>query len=168
LTGKSKTSPEDQMTEFATMPTPASRSELESTFFEFARRANEAAQTGDWSDWSDMFTDDAHYVEPTYGEFTGRDAIYDWMSKTMASSPGSEMVAFPVHWHIIDQDQGVVVARFGNRLADPGDGSIHEPWNLAILKWGGDGQWASEEDVYDAGLFARTIASWSTIRDELR
>ncbi|MEC8999245.1 MAG: nuclear transport factor 2 family protein [Actinomycetota bacterium] len=147
------------------VPPPATRSELEATFAEFVRRANEAAKTGDWTSWSEMYTDDARLVEPTYGEFLGRAAILEWMSSTMATSPGADMVAFPVHWHVVDEQRGVVVARFGNRLRDPGDGSVHEPWNLAVLTWGGDGRWASEEDVYDVGRFASEVMAWIAVRD---
>ena len=138
----------------------ATREELEATFAEFVRRADAAAVSGDWAPWSEMFTDDARYVEPTYGEFHGREAIHEWMSTTMASSPGADMVAFPVHWYVVDEQRGTVVVRFGNRLADPGDGSVHEPWNLAVLTWGGNGQWAGETDVYDTTRFGADVMAW--------
>ena len=92
------------------------RDELETTFAEFTRRADAASVSGDWSAWAEMFTDDAHYVEPTYGEFHGRAAILQWMSSTIATSPGAEMIAFPVHWHVVNERRGTVVAQFGNRL----------------------------------------------------
>ena len=143
----------------------ATRDELETTFSEFVRRADKAANIGDWSAWSEMFTDDAHYVEPTYGEFHGRVAILEWMSSTMATSPGADMIAFPVHWHVVDERRGTVVARFGNRLRDPGNGNIHEPWNLAVLTYGGDGCWAGERDVYDVANFGAEIMAWMAARD---
>jgi len=148
-----------------TGPLACGRAELEATFAEFVRRADEAASTGDWTAWSEMFTDDAHYEEPTYGEFHGRTAIHEWMSATMATSPGADTVSFPVHWHVVDEQRGTVVARFGNRLRDPGDGSVHEPWNLAVLTWGGGGRWAGEEDVYDMGRFAAEVMAWMAVRD---
>ena len=112
-----------------------------------------------------MFTDDAHYVEPTYGEFQGRVAILEWMSSTMATSPGADMIAFPVHWHVVDEHRGTVVARFGNRLRNPGNGNIHEPWNLAVLTYGGDGRWAGERDVYDVANFGAEVMAWMAARD---
>ena len=138
--------------------------ELKATFTEFVRRANFAASSGDWTPWSEMFTDDAHYVEPTYGEFRGRIAIHEWMTSTMESSPGSDMVGFPVHWYVVDELRGTVVARFGNRLCDPGNGSVHEPWNLAVLTWGGNGLWSGETDIYDVTHFTQEVSAWMTDR----
>ena len=141
------------------------RDELETTFAEFTRRADAASTSGDWGPWSEMFTDDAHYVEPSYGEFHGQAAILEWMSSTMATSPDADMIAFPVHWHVVDERRSTVVARFGNRLRDPGNGNIHEPWNLAVLTYGGNGRWAGERDVYDVAKFSAEIMAWMAARD---
>lgn len=91
------------------------RDELETTFSEFVRRADKAANIGDW--------------------------------------------------HVVDERRGTVVARFGNRLRDPGNGNIHEPWNLAVLTYGGDGRWAGERDVYDVANFGAEIVAWVAARD---
>ena len=71
----------------------------------------------------------------------------------------------PVHWHMVDERRGTVVAQFGNRLRDPGSGNIHEPWNLAVLTYGGDGRWAGERDVYDVANFGAEIMAWVAARD---
>jgi hypothetical protein len=79
-----------------------------------------------------MFTGDAHYLEYHLGEFPGHAAVLELITATMAEWPASELVAFPTDWHLIDVEAGRVMAKIRNRLSDPGDGSIHQPSNLAI------------------------------------
>ena len=52
-------------------PTPAfPREEVEAEFEKYRQRAALAVETGDWDQWADQFTDDAHYREHHYGYFT--------------------------------------------------------------------------------------------------
>jgi hypothetical protein len=60
-----------------------------------------------------------------------------------------------------------VVAKIQNRFADPGDGSIHQPSNLTILEYAGDGRWKSEEDVYNPASFGQEVAAWIRRKKEL-
>lgn len=144
-----------------------SRAELEREFTEYQRRAAEAGASGDWVPWADQFTPDARYVEHHYGTFEGRDAIRAWITETMAAWPGREMPEFPVRWYVIDEDRGWVVCEVLNRMADPGDGSIHEAANITILHYAGDGQWSYEEDVYNPAHFATMLGEWSARKAEL-
>jgi len=50
---------------------------------------------GEWREWADLFTEDARYLEHTYGEFNGREEIYAWISSTMAEWPNRAMTSFP-------------------------------------------------------------------------
>ena len=143
------------------------RGEIEETLAEFTRRADAAADSGDWSEWSEMFTEDAHYLEHHLGEFHRRAAILEWITATMAEWPASEMVAFPTDWHLVDVEAGRVVAKIRNRFADPGDGSSHQHSNLTILEYAGDGRWKSEEDVYNPASFGQEVAAWIRRKKEL-
>jgi hypothetical protein len=141
-----------------------SREELESAFAEYQRRAAESGASGDWGPWADLFTEDATYVEHLYGEFTGREAIRQWITRTMAEYPGSAMPEFPIGWSIIDEERGWVVCQVWNRMEDPGDGSIHQEYNVTLLKYAGDGRWSYEEDIYNPARFGTMIGQWEQAR----
>ena len=50
--------------------TPAApRDEVEAEFEKYRQRASLAVETGDWDQWADQFTDDAHYREHHYGYY---------------------------------------------------------------------------------------------------
>ena len=52
-------------------PTPAfPREEVEAEFEKYRQRAALAVESGDWDQWADQFTDDAHYREHPYGYYT--------------------------------------------------------------------------------------------------
>ncbi len=137
-----------------------SRAELESAFGEYQRRAAASGASGDWGPWAEQFTEDATYIEHHYGTFQGRAAILEWISATMAEYPGNAMPEFPIEWSIIDEERGWVVCQVWNRMADPGDGSVHQEYNITILKYAGDGRWSSEEDVYNPMRFGAMVGGW--------
>ena len=56
------------------------RAELEAAFAKYNEARDRASQTGDWSIWADVFTDDVHYVEHAYGEFHGKEAVRAWIN----------------------------------------------------------------------------------------
>jgi uncharacterized protein (TIGR02246 family) len=143
------------------------RAELEDAFAAYQRTALLAGTTGDWNAWADMFTEDATYIEHHYGTFGGREAIRRWITATMAEWPGSEMPHFPVEWYVIDEERGWVVCQVWNRMADPGDGSVHQQYNYTLLKYAGDGRWSYEEDIYNPEHFASMVKGWVDRRAEL-
>lgn len=143
------------------------RAELEEAFAAYQRTALRAGTTGDWNPWADQFTEDATYVEHHYGTFGGREAIRRWITETMASFPGNAMPHFPVEWYVIDEERGWVVAQIWNRMADPGDGSVHQASNITLLKYAGDGRWSYEEDVYNPAHFATMLEGWMARKAEL-
>jgi len=102
-----------------------------------------------------------------YGEFQGRDAIRKWITDTMSTFPGNVMPAFPIKWHVIDEERGWIVADIINRMADPGDGSVHEASNLTVLHYAGDNQFAREEDVYNPMNFMKMVKGWGRRAQEL-
>ena len=139
--------------------------EIEEAFVEYQRRADESGTSGDWRPWADLFTEDAEYIEHLYGRMHGREAIYEWIQKTMTEYPGSDMPEFPIEWYTIDEDRGWVICQVWNRMRDPGDGSIHQEYNITILQYAGDGLWSSEEDVYNPMHFGTMLQAWESARD---
>lgn len=144
------------------------RSELEAAFEAYQADGRRACDTGDWRAWADHFTDDAVYVEHHYGRFDGREAIASWISDAMSVFPGSAMPEFPVEWYVIDEERGWIICKVWNRMADPGDGSIHQAYNITVLHYAGDGKWSFEEDVYNPASFAEMVTGWIARRDEVR
>lgn len=140
------------------------RAEIEEAFGVYQQRASEAARTGDWGPWADLFTEDARYVEHHFGWFDGRHAIRAWISSCMAEYPGSEMSGFPIGWSVIDEERGWVVCQVWNRMRDPGDGSIHQEYNVTVLEYAGNGQWSYEEDIYNPLRFGAMVAEWEDAR----
>jgi ketosteroid isomerase-like protein len=136
------------------------RDELEDAFDNYQRTAMQAGTTGDWDSWADMFTEDATYIEHHYGTLGGREAIRRWIKETMSTWPGDQMPHFPVEWYIIDDDKGWIVCQVWNRMADPGDGSLHQAYNFTLLKYAGGGKWSYEEDIYNPASFASMVGAW--------
>ena len=145
-----------------------SRDEIEAAFQEYEAAGRRAGDAGDWSSWADHFTEDATYWEHLYGHMNGREEIRAWITSTMSTFPGSEMPSFPSDWHVIDEENGRVVAYIQNRMRDPGDGSIHQAANVSILQYAGNGQWSYQEDIYNVDDFATMIKTWSEREKALR
>ena len=144
-----------------------SREEIEDAFENYQRTALEAGKTGDWDQWADLFTEDATYVEHLFGNLGGREAIRRWITETMTTTPNDEMIHFPIEWYVIDEDRGWVVCQVWNRMADPGDGSVHQAYNFTLLKYAGGGKWCYEEDIYNPYHFGKVIEDWAARKKEL-
>jgi uncharacterized protein (TIGR02246 family) len=139
------------------------RDELEAAFRHYQDTVARAAASGDWNLFADLFTEDATYVEHAYGTFAGRDAIRAWVVRTMAAFPGNCMPSFPVGWSVFDVDRGWIVCEIVNRMADPGDGSVHEAANLTRLVYAGGNLFSCEEDVYNPARFLETVRRWARV-----
>jgi hypothetical protein len=143
------------------------RHELEQAFANYQGVALRAGTTGDWNAWADLFTEDATYVEHLFGTLGGREAIRRWITTTMTTFPGNAMPHFPIEWYVIDEERGWVVCQVWNRMADPGDGSVHQAYNFTLLKYAGDGLWSYEEDIYNPSKFAEMLERWQARKAEL-
>ena len=144
-----------------------SREELEEAFDVYQKTALEAGTSGDWRAWADMFTEDATYVEHHYGVFGGREAIYNWIQGTMSDPMNQNMRYFPIDWYTIDEERGWIIAKVWNRMIDPGDGSVHQEYNITILHYAGNMKWSYEEDVYNPVGFGKMIKGWMGRKQEL-
>jgi hypothetical protein len=134
--------------------------ELEKAFDAYQAAALKGAQTQDWTDWANCFTEDATYIEHHSGRFWGREKILDWITETMGKWPASEMTAFPISWYSIDVDKGWIICEVMNRMRDLGDGEIYEDPNITILHYAGNGLFKYEEDVYNPQNMGSMIARW--------
>jgi hypothetical protein len=75
--------------------------------------------SGEWRDWADLFTEDAVYLEHSFGEFHGREEIYEWIAATMAEWPNKAMTSFPHAWCVCDEERGWWICRIENRFRIP-------------------------------------------------
>ena len=141
-----------------------SRQEIEEAYTTYRERASRAAASGQWDEWVEMFTEDATYIEHHYGRFEGREAIRKWISETMSAGVNEDMTSFPVEWYVIDEDKGWVVCSVSNRMADPGDGSVHEAFSWTKLHYAGNGLFSYEEDMYNPNEFAQMITGWAAAK----
>jgi hypothetical protein len=136
---------------------------LQFGFDRYVTAVEEIAGSGDWPRFADLFTEDATYCEHVYGDFTGREEIRPWIVETMTTHPGSEMVAFPPAWSVLDAPTNRVICEIRNIMRDPGDGSVHEASNITILTFDDAGNLVREEDIYNPQKFADMVRDWSRV-----
>ena len=145
-----------------------SRDELERAHQHYKETAGRCAASGQWREWADLFTDDAVYLEHTFGTFHGPDEIYNWIAPLMAEWPNKAMNAFPHSWCVCDEERGWWICRIENRMQDPGDGSVHQAHNITVLHYAGDMKFSYEEDAYNPAAFGPMIQGWQAAYDARR
>ena len=136
------------------------KEEIQAAFNDFQVAAFKGAQSQDWRDWAECFTEDATYFEHHYGKFWGRENIFKWITDTMAPWPVNAMTAFPISWCSIDVEKGWVFCEVMNRMEDLGDGQIYEEPNITILHYAGNGLFSYEEDAYNPENMGKMIGRW--------
>ena len=60
----------------------------------------------------------------------------------------------------IEHHYGTFDGREAIRFRDPGDGKVYEAYNVTVLKYAGEMQFSSEEDVYNPAAFAPVVKDW--------
>ncbi|MGW0045268.1 nuclear transport factor 2 family protein [Rhodococcus sp. NPDC003348] len=145
-----------------------SRNELESAFQTWLTTVNRAGSgEGSWRDFLELFTDDVVYHEQMAGVLEGKEGIWGWAEPSLVQFPGSHTVAFPEHFHVIDEASGVIVAKCDNVMSDPGDGSRWAAPHVSILTYAGNGKFSRQEDIYDVTSFLDLIKAWGRRAMEL-
>ena len=97
-----------------------------------------------------------YIIEHFLGEFRGRDAIREWIVKTMAEYP---FISLWMDWWIISEDR--VALYIWNNLPDPtGTGKRYGFPNSTVLRYAGNGQWDYGEDFYNPADGERVWAEW--------
>jgi hypothetical protein len=112
----------------------------------------------DWAAWTELFTPDVVYVDHFWGPLHGRDEVATWIDAVMKGVPEIYTV---LDWYVIDGD--TVVFRCENRRDNPG-GEGPPYWDfpgLSVVRYAGDGLWASEEDYWDRSGARRTSEEYA-------
>jgi len=100
----------------------------------------------DWEAWTELFVPDVFYVDYFWGPLHGRAEVDLWIHAVMKGVPEIYTV---LDWYTIDDD--VVVFHCQNRRDNP-DAEGPAYWDfpgLSVIRYAGDGRWASEEDYWD-------------------
>ena len=112
----------------------------------------------DWATWVDLFAPEVVYHDHFWGELHGRDEVALWIAAVMKGVPEVYTV---LDWYTIDGD--TVVFHCQNRRDNP-DGEGPDFWDfagLSVIRYAGDGLWASEEDFWDLPGARRTSAAYA-------
>jgi ketosteroid isomerase-like protein len=91
----------------------------------------------------EFFTDDVVFIDPAWGRNAGREAVADFMDRSMV---GLEDWTFPEEWTMVEGDR--VVSFWWNRL--PGarpDGRPYQAPGISILHYAGGGRFSYECDI---------------------
>lgn len=132
-------------------PGPFDREEVEAALERYFELAAHGAQTGDWHPWVDLFTEDAIYVEHSFGVMRGREAIRQWVMAVTGGSPLPIQVSDL--WHVIENDLVVVYSL--NAYPDPQGGEPYQFIGLSPFCYAGDGKWCYEEDITNTAEIER-------------
>jgi hypothetical protein len=112
----------------------------------------------DWAAWTRLFVPAVEYHDHFWGPLHGHAEVDLWIHAVMKGVP--EIYAI-YDWHTIDDD--VVVFRCENRRDSPDD--TGPPYfdfpGLSVLRYAGDGRWASEEDYWDRDGARRTSVAYA-------
>ena len=96
----------------------------------------------DWSEFIDLFTDDAVFVDAAWGRVEGRDAIRHLFDTAM---PGVNF-KFPIDFWAISGDWIVIKWRQVLPTSRP-DGTPYQQSAVSTLLYGGNGRFRYEEDL---------------------
>jgi hypothetical protein len=127
----------------------------------------EAVRTNNWGVWSEIFTEDADYIEHHFGHFSGRAAIMKFMQGCWGAYPAMYMTNFPPVWRIVDEDRGWIVGEFSNRMKDLGNGILYEARNISIFHYAGHGLFSHQEDIYNPAAMGKMINAWVAAKEQL-
>ena len=145
-----------------------SKQEIEEAFKRYQVQGREAARSGDWARWGEMFTEDVTYIEHEVGQWGGRDAAVREMAALMHQSEGTPWVwvnQYPVKSYLVDEDRGWVWSQIWNRMEDPGNGAVLQENCLTMLRYDGDGLFSYEEDLYNPHAYVKMVKDWVEIHD---
>jgi ketosteroid isomerase-like protein len=133
--------------------TRAQRGEVEEAW----RRFVEVGDSGDWSAWADLHSEDGVWIEHHLGTFRGREAIREAILSVMKPVP---MMSFPVAWHVIEGSR--VVYYPWQVMPDPKGGKeVYRFGCVTILEYAGGGLWSLQEDLYNPQEAAQVMKRWA-------
>lgn len=107
-----------------------------------------------WTDLADLFVERGTYHEPFFGEIQGREAIREFLRRSM---DGLDDWEFPLQWTVVDE--GRVVTQWFNRLPNRRrDGSPFQFTGISTFTYDDEGMILSQEDMYDRAEAVRVLA----------
>src|SRR6266851_6245973 len=127
---------------------PHPRAEIQAVvdrYHELRRRIDEGLEPNGFGALADFYTDDAVYVDASWGRIEGKKAIADWLVRSMV---GLGDWKFPVEFTAIEGDD--VVVKWTQII--PGtraDGTPYTQSAYSRLRYAGDGKFCYEEDTYN-------------------
>ena len=127
------------------------REEVEAAIARYFELAKHGTTTGDWNPWADLFTDDAIYVEHSFGVLRGREAIRQWVTTVTHSVPSDLDIVG--QWYLIEND--VCAVYTPNRRPAPDGGEPYQFIGFSVFIYAGDGMWCYEEDLTNTGEIQR-------------
>jgi len=137
-----------------------SREEIEEHWAHYQKVARHCGPAGDWTPLCDLYTEDATMIVSGGVKVGGREAMKRWYREALGEEPMRSLHYYPVEWYMIDEHRGWLSCQFWNRMADPGDGSVHEFACFSLLKYAGDGLWSFEEDKFDPAEMQVCLQGW--------
>lgn len=144
-----------------------SKQEIEEAFKRYQVQGREAARSGDWARWGEMFTEDVTYIEQELGQWGGRAAAVREMAALMHQSEGTPWVwvnQYPVKAYLVDEDRGWVWSQIWNRMENPGNGRVLQENCLTMLRYDGNGLFNYEEDLYNPHAYVKMVKNWVEIQ----
>ena len=125
------------------MSSDFSRREVEDAFEHWWQVGNAGER---WTDWTHLYVPDVEYHDYFWGPLHGHAEVDVWINAVMKGVPEIYGV---YEWHVVDGD--TVVFKVQNRRDNPDDeGPPYFDFpGLSVLRYAGDGLWASEEDYWD-------------------
>jgi hypothetical protein len=141
--------------------------EVMAAYEHYSRTVDGCSASGNWSPYADCFTEDVVYIEHAYGTFHGREEVRRWIVDVMAPFPHMH---FRHSWTAIDEANDAVVVEIQNILDHPSEPGVEFTFpNVTRLVYGGDGLFASEEDVYNPARDAPgAVGAWLAAGGVLR
>jgi hypothetical protein len=136
------------------MSSEFSRREVEDAFAHWWQVGNAAER---WTDWTHLYVPDVEYHDYFWGPLRGHAEVDVWINAVMKGVPEIYGV---YEWHVVDGD--TVVFKVQNRRDNPDDeGPPYFDFpGLSVLRYAGDGLWASEEDYWDRDGARRTSVEY--------
>ena len=134
---------------------PHARGEVEEAFAHFWKVG---CVDEDWGAWVDLFVPDVLYHDHFWGPLHGREEVALWIAAVMKGVPEIYTI---LDWYTIDGE--TVVFHCENRRDNPHDEGP-DYWDfagLSVIRYAGDGLWASEEDFWDLPGARSTSAAYA-------
>src|SRR5262249_34244428 len=107
-----------------------------------------------WSELADFFTEDAVYIDPGWGRIEGRDAIREFMERSMAGLTGYGWSS-PENWTMAQGHR--IVSQWDQLMGQRDDGRPWKVAGLSILYYAGDGLFCYSHDMLNMTHIGQTM-----------